>query len=113
MSKALLAGAAALILSAGSVCAQTPAAPATTGATAMTASAPAKGLSLDTPIEQIAADPAGKAVLDADLPGLTTHPSYEDFKAMSLKEVQPMSEGVLTDAMLAKTGADLSALGSK
>ena len=75
-----------------------------------TPTAPATGLSLDTPIEQIAAVPAGKAVLDKDIPGLTTHPAYDQFKGMSLKEVQPMSQGAITDDMLAKTGADLAAL---
>ena len=65
---------------------------------------------LDTPIETIAADPAGKAVLDRDLPGLTTHEAYDSFKSMSLKAVQPMSNGALTDAALAKAGTDLAAL---
>jgi hypothetical protein len=103
MSKLILAGAAALLLTAGAAAAQTPAAPPA-------AMAPAGALTLDTPIEQIVANPAGKAVLDTDLPGLTTHPAYDQFKSMSLKEVEPMSQGALTDAMLAKTGADLAAL---
>ena len=103
MSKHLLAGVAALFLSAGAASAQTaPAAPAAVPA--------ASGLSLDTPIEQIAAVPAGKAVLDKDIPGLLTHPAYDQFKGMSLKEVQPMSQGAITDDMLTKTGADLTAL---
>jgi hypothetical protein len=74
------------------------------------AAAPAAGFTLDTPIEQIAADPAGKAVLDKDLPGLTTHQAYDQFKGMSLSQVQPMSQGAITDAALAKAGADLAAL---
>jgi hypothetical protein len=104
MSNSLLAGVAVLLLSAGVASAQTapPAAPAAAPA--------ATGLSLDTPIEQIAAVPAGKAVLDKDIPGLLTHPAYDQFKGMSLKEVQPMSQGAITDDMLAKTGADLTAL---
>lgn len=111
MTKLLLASAAALLLSAGVAAAQTPA-PATssTTTTTTTTTAPAAGMTLDTPIQDIAANPAGKAVLDADLPGLTTHPAYDQFKGMSLKEVQPMSQGAITDAALAKTGADLAAL---
>ncbi len=106
MSKLLLAGAAALLLTAGAAAAQTPSSTTTTTTTTMTAA----GMSLDTPIETIVANPAGKAVLDKDLPGLTTHPAYDQFKSMSLKEVQPMSQGAITDAALAKTGADLASL---
>ena len=67
------------------------------------AMAPVAGaLTTDTPIETIVADPAGKAVLDKDAPGLTTHPMYEQFKSMSLKELAPMSQGKIDDAALAK-----------
>ncbi len=100
----LLTLAGALALVSGAAMAQTtaPMAPA---------AAPAAGaMTLDTPIETIAANPAGKAVLDKDLPGLTTHPAYDQFKGMSLKEVAPMSQGAVTDAMLTKVGADLAAL---
>ena len=105
MSKLLLAGAAALLLTTGVANAQAPAA-----MPAPPAAAAAGGMTLDTPIETIVANPAGKAVLDKDIPGLTTHPAYDQFKSMSLKEVQPMSQGAVTDDMLAKTGADLAAL---
>ncbi|GAA0321009.1 hypothetical protein GCM10009087_34110 [Sphingomonas oligophenolica] len=66
--------------------------------------------SLDTPIETIAADPAGKAVLDADFPGMLTHPAYDQFKGMSLTAVQPMSQGAITDEQMAKAKTDLTAL---
>ncbi|MHA6718268.1 hypothetical protein ACX40Y_02335 [Sphingomonas sp. RS6] len=64
--------------------------------------------SLDTPIEQLVADEKAKAVLDADLPGVSTHPAYESFKTMSLRAVQPFSNGALTDEMLQKVEADLA-----
>ncbi len=67
-------------------------------------------LSLNTPIEKLCAVPAAKAVLDQDLPGLTTRPEFGMFKSMSLKQLQPMSKGQLTDADLAKVKADLAAL---
>jgi hypothetical protein len=67
-------------------------------------------LSLDSPIETICAVPAGKAVLDRDLPGLTTRPEFAMFKAMTLKQLKPMSRGHITDAVLAKVQADLAAL---
>ncbi len=105
MSKLLLAGAVALLLTAGAANAQTSSTTTTSTTTTTTT-----GFTLDTPIEQIVANPAGKAVLDKDLPGLTTHPAYDQFKGMSLKEVEPMSQGALTDDMIAKAGADLAAL---
>jgi len=85
-----------------------PAAPAAPAAP--TAPAAPAVLSLDTPIEALAADPRSKAVLDARLPGLTAHPSYPMFKAMSLREVQPYSQGAITDELLAAIGTDLAAI---
>ncbi len=74
------------------------------------AAAPPRPLSLDSSLEAICATPGGKAVLDRDLPGLTARPEFAMFKAMTLKQLQPMSRGHLTDADLAKVGADLAAL---
>lgn len=86
-----------------------PAAPA--AAPAATADAtPAGKFTIDTPIETIAADPAGKAVLDANFPGITGHPAYDQFKGLSLAAVQPLSNGAITDAQMAKMKADLAAL---
>lgn len=65
-------------------------------------------LTLDTLIERIVAEPAGKAVLDANIPELTTHEMYGTFKSMSLRQLQPMSQGLITDEGLAKTEADLA-----
>ncbi len=45
---------------------------------------------LDTPIETIAANAAGKTVLDTDLQNITAHPMYESFKGMSLNQVAPL-----------------------
>lgn len=69
--------------------------------------AAASRLNLDTPIEAIVADPAGKAALETGLPGITSHPSYDMFKAMSLKQLQPMAEGQITAEALAKVEAEL------
>jgi hypothetical protein len=78
-------------------------------APAADAAAPAAAkFNLDTPIETLAADEQAKAVLNADLPELLPHPSYDMFKGMSLRQVQPMSEGKLTDELLAKVEADLA-----
>ena len=70
-------------------------------------------LTIDTPIEAIVAVPAGKAVLEAKMPTLLTHPSYEQFKGMSLKELQPYSQGAITDEKLADVDAALRAIGKK
>ena len=67
-------------------------------------------LTIDSPIEAIAADPRAKAVLDAALPGLTAHPMYDSFKAMSLKAIQPMSNGKVSDAALAQVAQGLAAI---
>lgn len=67
-------------------------------------------LTLDTPIEQIVAIPEGRAVLDANLPMVTTHEKYSTFKSMSLHQLQPVSGGRLTDAALAKTETLLAAV---
>lgn len=115
----LIACAAALILStAAPVLAQT--APATStpptsapGGAPTTATAPAvtgAKFSLDTPIETLVADPAAKAVLDADIPGMTAHPAFDQFKSMSLKQLQPISQGQITDEQLAKVATSLAAI---
>lgn len=85
-----------------------PAAPAKAPAPA--AAPAATRYSLDTPIATIVADPAAKAVLDASVPGITSHPMYEQFKGMSLSQLAPLSGGRLTSERLAKAKADLAAL---
>jgi hypothetical protein len=75
--------------------------------------AEAEGVALtvaETPIADIAATPEGKAILEKDIPGLTTHEAYDQFKGMSLKQVQPMSQGAITDAMITAVQADLDKL---
>lgn len=65
---------------------------------------------IETPIEAIVADPAGKAALDAALPGISSHPAYDMFKAMSLKQLQPLSEGKITPELLSKAEVALAAV---
>ncbi|WP_423605622.1 hypothetical protein [Sphingomonas sp. MS122] len=86
--------------------AQTAPAPA---APAEAAKPPAK-FTLDTPIGELLANEQAKAVLDKDLPGLTQLPQLEMIKGLSLKQLQPYSDGKLTDELLAKTEADLAAI---
>jgi hypothetical protein len=63
-----------------------------------------------TPIADLAAKPEIKAILDKDVPGLTAHPAFDQFKGMTLKDLQPMSQGQLTDAQIAAVQADLDKL---
>jgi hypothetical protein len=63
-----------------------------------------------TTIEDLAANPATKAILDKDVPMLTSHPAFDQFKAMTLKALQPLSQGALTDEILATVQADLDKL---
>jgi hypothetical protein len=65
---------------------------------------------LRTPVETIAADPAAVAVLNRDLPGLLTDPSYPIFKTMSLKQMQEASGGDLSLVDVNKALADLQTL---
>lgn len=115
----LIACAAALLTLAAPAIAQkapatTPASPATAPSAAMpaagTAMTTAAKFSLDTPIETLVADAAAKAVLDADIPGMTAHPAFDQFKTMSLKQLQPISQGQITDETLAKVATDLAAI---
>jgi hypothetical protein len=103
--KLIVPAAAALVFLAPGAFAQTAPAPAPAAAPAVAAK-----FNLDTPIEALVADARAKAVLDADLPGVTSHPSYDMFKAMSLRAVQPMSNGKLTDEQLKKVETDLAAI---
>ena len=68
------------------------------------------GFNLDTPSETLVADTRARAILDADLPGLTAHPQYDQFKGMSLTTLAPFAPDRLTDERLGKVKADLAAL---
>ncbi|QNQ08060.1 hypothetical protein [Sphingomonas alpina] len=108
--KSVVLGAVLALAAAAPVAAQTAPAAAPTTPAAPAAAAAATKFNLDTPIETIAADPAGKAVLDTDLPGVTTHAMYDSFKGMSLNQLQPMSGGAIPPEALVKVGADLAAI---
>ena len=76
---------------------------------ALAARAPG-GYGLDTPIQTIAANPDGAAVLNQDIPGLLSNASYDSFKVLSLRQIGALSGGRLTHATLARTETDLQAL---
>lgn len=70
----------------------------------------AAAFTIETPIETLMADEAARAVVLEVMPGLDEHPAYGDFKAMSLKAVQPFSGGEITDEMLTEISAGLAEL---
>lgn len=74
------------------------------------AAAPAAPSVETSPIVDLVDNPETKAILDKHVPGVAEHPSYEMFKGMTLRQVEPMSEGVLDDEKLAAIQADLEAL---
>lgn len=76
--------------------------------TAAPAPAATAKLTIDSSIEAIAANPKGKAILDAQFPGMLAHESYPMFKSMSLKQVQPYAQGKITDADVQKVAAELA-----
>jgi hypothetical protein len=68
---------------------------------------PVSTLSLDTPVEQIAADPRGKVILNDDVPGLLSNPSYFMVENMSLSQIAAVSGGRITKAELDLVQSDL------
>lgn len=77
---------------------------------AFSTAATAKHFSLDTPVEKIAANPSGNAVLKRDMPGLMANPSYMLFSDMSLSQLATLSGGRLTKTKLDQVEADLEQL---
>jgi len=90
--------------------AQTPApAPASSATPAPAAPANAAPLNGDSPIEAIAMAPVGKASMEKNMPGVLDHPAYEQFKGMSLRALEPLSGGLITDEKIAALEQDLKA----
>ena len=58
--------------------------------------------------ETIVASADGKAALDKVVPGLTAHPQFEAFKGLSLRQLQPYSEGKITDDVLKAADIELA-----
>lgn len=65
--------------------------------------------SVDWPITDLVADPALKAVVDKDIPGLETNQYYEQIKGMSIRGISKFPQANIDDAKLATIQADLVA----
>jgi hypothetical protein len=75
------------------------------------AAAPATRYSLDTPIAELLANFRSKAVLDRDMPGLSTDKNLDKFEGKSLNQLAPLSGGRLSPELLEKVGKHLAAIG--
>jgi hypothetical protein len=90
--------------------AQPQATPAPTTPAPTAAPATATVLNGDTPIETLMAKPETKAILLKYVPEIENHPAYEQFKGMSLRQLQPLAGGIITDEKIAGMEADLKKL---
>jgi hypothetical protein len=101
----------AITVSVGAGAAVAQSAPPSPSPASPAADAPAsQALGIDTPIEALVAIPKAKAVLDADIPGLTDHAMYQQFKRENLRTLAPKFGGAISDKDLAKVQTDLAAL---
>lgn len=64
----------------------------------------------ETKIGVLLEDAAAKAILDKHIPGLTENPSISMAAEMTLKALQGMTGGKITDEMLAAVDADFKAM---
>ena len=65
---------------------------------------------IETPIEKLMTDEKAREVVLETLPDLDKSPYYGQIKGMSLKAVQPYSQGMITDEMLEEISAGLAEL---
>ena len=68
---------------------------------------PPARLCIDSPIRDLLANPAAVAVLDKDMPGMTSDPRLDMVKSMSMRQIARFPEAHLDDAKLARIEADL------
>jgi hypothetical protein len=71
------------------------------------------GLTVDTPLNIVAADARGRAVLEHDVPGVLSNPKYPLFEDMSLAQVATISSGRITQEKLDMVEADLDKLAAE
>ena len=88
-------------------CVATPAIAQTSPVPAPAATATAAKFDLETPIEDIVANPAAKAVLDKYFPEMATNANYDMFKSMSLSTLSQLSDKITPDK-LEKANAELA-----
>jgi len=70
---------------------------------------PPAHLCVDSPIRDLLANPAAVAVLNKDLPGMTSDPRLEMAKSMSLRQIARIPDAHIDEAKLKLIEADLEA----
>lgn len=65
---------------------------------------------IDSSIKDLLANPQTAAVLEEHLPGVGQHPALPQFQDMTLAQVAPYSQGMVTPAVIAAIQEDLEAL---
>lgn len=68
---------------------------------------------VDTPLQIIAANPKGKAILDADVPGVMSSPKYPMIEDMSLAQIAIFANGKIPKEKLDQVQADLDQLAAQ
>jgi len=67
--------------------------------------------SIESKLGDLLDNDATKAILEKHMPGISTHPQIGMGKGFALSMVAKFSGGLITEEMLQKVGADLTALG--
>ncbi len=68
------------------------------------------GLTSDSKLGEIAANPKGAEILNKYIPGMTTNPQFKMAAGMTLKQIQPFSGGRITDAIIKAIDEELRKL---
>jgi hypothetical protein len=61
-------------------------------------------------IETLMASPKAKPIVLKNFPDLDKHPAYDQFKAISLHDLAPLSGGLITEEKIAVFDAELKAV---
>lgn len=64
----------------------------------------------DTPIETLLGTASTRPILLKYFPDIEKHPAFEQIKGMSLRQVAPFSNGLITDAIITSVETDLKAV---
>ncbi|MEY4160413.1 MAG: hypothetical protein RLZZ136_1034 [Pseudomonadota bacterium] len=64
----------------------------------------------DTTINTLLNDPAARAIIDKDLPGLSDYPKIDWIRDWTLRQVQKLTPDKFTDERLAVVDADLATI---
>lgn len=108
MRTLVIACAAAALLPTAAVAQTTPSAPPVAPAAAP--ASPAHYTTADTEIGALLDDPAAKAIVEKNIPGMMTNDQIDMARGMTLKAVQQYSPDEVTDARLAAIDAEFAKL---